>query len=219
MIPTKTPKILKKLFPDYVWDIPCDHKKKLYLTFDDGPIPDVTEFVLNQLKRYNAKATFFCIGDNIRKHPSIFQQIVSEGHTIGNHTMNHLKAWRNNLENYIHNTVDCQKTISKYTPENYTQLLFRPPHGQISQAKLRELKKLGYSIILWDVLSKDWKQNISPEICAQNVIKNAKEGSIIVFHDSIKASKNLKEALPKVLDYFTELGYTFESIKLKHTLS
>jgi peptidoglycan/xylan/chitin deacetylase (PgdA/CDA1 family) len=214
MIPSKTPKIIKLLFPNYTWDLHANNEKKLYLTFDDGPIPEVTEFVLAQLNLYNAKATFFCIGDNIRKHPDIFQQILSEGHTVGNHTMNHLKAWKTSMDTYINNTIDCQNLIQKYSLDKNMQQIFRPPYGQISQPKFKALKNLGYKIILWDVLSKDWEQTISPEECLQNVVSNTQQGSIVVFHDSIKASKNLTVLLPEVLDYFSEKGFIFDRIRL-----
>ncbi len=213
IIPNKTPKVIKQLFSNYTWDFYANNEKKLYLTFDDGPIPGVTEFVLTQLNQYNAKATFFCIGDNIRKHPEVFRQILSEGHTIGNHTMNHLKAWKTSLDMYINNTIDCQNLIQKYSSNKDIQQIFRPPYGQISHTKFKALEELGYKIILWDVLSKDWEQTISPEECLQNVLQNAQQGSIIVFHDSIKASKNLTTALPEVLDYFTKRGYVFDTIR------
>lgn len=210
-IPAKTPKLLKLLFPNYTWKQPIDQQKKLFLTFDDGPIPVVTEFVLDQLHQYNAKATFFCIGDNIQKHPLIFQKVIDAGHSIGNHTTNHLKAWKTKFNQYIDNVSLCEKSIQRHYNSN-TQKLFRPPYGQISKSKLKKLKKMGYNIILWDVLAKDWRKDLAPQICANNVIQNAENGSIIVFHDSIKAFKNLKESLPQVLEHFTKQGYCFEKI-------
>ncbi len=213
LIPNKTPNIVKRLFSDYTWDFYAESQKKIYFTFDDGPIPDVTEFVLEQLKEYNAKATFFCIGDNIRKHPDIFAKILSEGHAIGNHTMNHIKAWGSNSKTYIDNTNACNHIILKHANTYTTQLLFRPPYGQISLSKFKLLIKLGYKIILWDVLSKDWDKTVSPEQCLQNVIQNTVQGSIIVFHDSIKASKNLRFMLPKALAYFKEQGFLLDKIE------
>lgn len=212
MIPVKTPAIIKKLYPNYIWDFYQKDKKKVYLTFDDGPIPEVTEFVLEQLKKYQAKATFFCIGDNIRKHPKIFNQIISEGHAIGNHTMNHLKAWESETKSYLQNIEACENEILNNTTFQQSEKLFRPPYGQISISKFKEVQKLGYQIVLWDILSKDWQQAITSSECTNNVIQNGKEGSIIVFHDSIKAFKNLKTALPEVLDYFTEKEYVFDKI-------
>ncbi|MFD2564063.1 polysaccharide deacetylase family protein [Aquimarina rubra] len=210
IIPTKTPNSVKLLFPNYTWDFYAKKGKKIYLTFDDGPIPDVTEFVLDQLQFFGAKATFFCIGENIKKHPNIFKKIIANEHSIGNHTMNHLKARKNKLDVYIENVFECEKKIAEHSIiENK---LFRPPYGQLSKSKLTTLKNAGYKIILWDVLSKDWDKNTSPEECLHNVISNSKNGSIVVFHDSIKAYRNLQYALPKVLEYFTEKEYTFDSI-------
>lgn len=210
IIPVKTPSSVKLLFPKYTWDFYSKNERKIFLSFDDGPIPELTEFVVDQLKNYHAKATFFCIGDNIKKHPEVFKKVIAAGHSIGNHTMHHLKARKSELSDYIANVQECEKEIEKHTLTK--NKLFRPPYGQLSKSKLTALQKQGYKIILWDILSKDWDHNTSQEQCTTNVIKNAKNGSIIVFHDSIKASKNLKTTLPKVLRYFTEKGYTFESI-------
>lgn len=212
MIPIKTPNILKYIFSGYNWDFSSKNSKKIYLTFDDGPIPDVTEFVLKELSKYNAKATFFCIGDNIKKHPAIFNKILSYEHAIGNHTMNHLKAWKNDSKTYIDNVLACSNEIEHFVDPKKKEKLFRPPYGQISYPKFKTLQNQGYKIIMWNILSKDWDQKTSPEQCFQNVIQNAQQGSIIVFHDSIKAAINLKYALPKVLEYYTEKGYTFEKI-------
>ncbi|KAA1245109.1 polysaccharide deacetylase family protein [Aquimarina sp. RZ0] len=213
IIPVKTPVLIKSLFSEYTWDFSSNAKggeKKIYLTFDDGPIPKVTEFVLDQLKQYNAKATFFCIGENIEKHPNIFNKIISEKHSIGNHTMNHMKAWKNNTNTYLENISTCEKKIAEHiTSQNK---LFRPPYGHISKSKLSKLKRKGYHIILWDVISKDWDKNVSPEECLGNVINHSENGSIIVFHDSIKASKNMSYALPRTLDFFTQKGYIFDKI-------
>ncbi len=214
LIPYKTPKILKQFFTTYLWDLNAQNEKKIYLTFDDGPIPEVTEFVLEQLNKYNAKATFFCIGENIKKHPAIFNKIVSENHAIGNHTMNHLKSWKNDIETYLNNVNDCEDIISKRYTYPGSEKLFRPPYGQISYSKFKTLEKQGFKIVLWDVLSKDWEQSISPEVCLQNVIDHTEQGSIIVFHDSIKASKNLTFTLPKVLAHFSERGFIFDKIRL-----
>ncbi|TSE05490.1 polysaccharide deacetylase family protein [Aquimarina algiphila] len=213
-IPNKTPRLVKKIFPKYIWDFCHISENKIYLTFDDGPIPVITEFVLEQLNRYNAKATFFCIGDNIKKHPKVFNSILSQGHAIGNHTTNHLKAWKSDHDTYIQNVIECEEIIKKHSTSNQnTQKLFRPPYGQISHSKFKTLENLGYQTILWDVLSKDWELSTSPEECYQNVIESVRPGSIIVFHDSIKASKNLTVTLPKVLEYFTNRGFVFEAIE------
>lgn len=210
IIPSKTPNSIKLLFPNYVWDFYAKNEKKIYLTFDDGPIPEITEFVLEQLKLFKAKATFFCIGDNIRKHPEIFKKIIQDDHSIGNHTMHHVKARQTSFLNYIDDTLLCEREISKYI--SLKNKLFRPPYGQLSKSKLSELKRLGYEIILWDVLAKDWMHNITPEECTKTVIKNTRNGSIIIFHDSVKASENLITTLPKILQYFTEKGFVFDKI-------
>lgn len=213
-IPSKTPQIVKRIFPKYTWDLGHVNNDRIYLTFDDGPTPNITEFVLKQLSLYDAKATFFCIGDNIQKHAEVFDLILSQGHTVGNHTMNHLKAWKSNHDTYIQNVIECEEIIKKYTKSYQNiQKLFRPPYGQISHSKFKTLDNLGYQTILWDVLSKDWQLTTSPEECFRNVIKNVKPGSIIVFHDSIKASRNIKATLPKVLEYFTKKGFVFETIE------
>ncbi len=213
LIPNKTPKVLKHFFSTYVWDFYDKKEKTLYLTFDDGPIPDITEFVLEQLQKFEAKATFFCIGENIKKHPHIFNKILSDNHAVGNHTMNHLKAWKSDPEVYFRNVKDCQEMIQKYSEIKHTTQLFRPPYGQISYSKFKTLEKQGYKIILWDILSKDWDKTVHEEQCFQNVTQNTSSGSIIVFHDSIKAEKNLRSVLPRVLDYFTKRGFVFDKIE------
>ncbi len=210
LVPVKTPKIIKKMFPNYVWDI-TTKRDVIYLTFDDGPTPEITKWVLNTLNAYNAKATFFCIGNNIEKHPDIFQNIIKEGHAIGNHTHNHIKGWKTSSENYLNNVLKAQAVINPHITDSNVKF-FRPPYGKISKKQGRKLRDLNYNIIMWDILSFDWDKNTSGEKCLNNVIRKTSNGSIIVFHDSVKAAKNLKYVLPKVLTYFTEKGYTFESI-------
>jgi peptidoglycan/xylan/chitin deacetylase (PgdA/CDA1 family) len=192
----KTNSIIKWIFPNYIWDIP--NRNAVYLTFDDGPTPQVTEWVLELLKKYNAKATFFCIGENIKKHPEIFRKISSEGHQVGNHTYNHLNGWQTSDEKYLENVALCQSEI--YNQESKFFDLFRPPYGKITPSQSRKLRKLGYKIIMWDVLSADFDIMISKEKCLKNVLNNIQSGSIIVFHDSEKAFQNLEYALPRVLE-------------------
>jgi len=209
----KTPKLAKWLFPSLVWEF-SGTTKQLFLTFDDGPIPEVTPWVLEQLAIYNAKATFFCIGDNVQKHPEIFEQLVENGHAIGNHTQQHINGWKVSKDMYISNTIAAKETIENNLKNEaeVTSLLFRPPYGKITPQLSKRIQKLGYKIIMWDVLSGDFDKDLSPEKCLSNVIDNTKTGSIIVFHDSLKAFDKLQYALPKVLKHFHELGYTFERI-------
>ena len=217
LTPIKTPLVAKKMFPNFVWDI-ATNKKELYLTFDDGPTPEITNWVLNTLNAFNAKATFFCIGKNIESFPEIFQDILNNGHAIGNHTQNHLKGWKTKLEDYIKNTTEAQAVINKYKNEiysiNFPSNLFRPPYGKITPSQSKSLLALNYKIIMWDVISFDWDKNISKEKCLNNVTTKATNGSIVVFHDSVKAFKNMQYALPKVLEYFSNLGYSFKPIIL-----
>lgn len=200
----KTHYFIKNIFPNYIWDIPND-ENKVFLTFDDGPTPEITEWTLDQLKKYEASATFFCIGNNIEKYPGIFQKIIEEKHAIGNHTFNHLKGWKTTNEDYIENVKLCQSQISNH--KSQTPNLFRPPYGKIKLSQSKELRKLGYKIIMWDVISYDFDKNISKEKCLANVLNSIKSGSIIVFHDSIKAEQNLKYVLPKTLAFLKEKGF------------
>lgn len=205
----KTNAIIKRYFSNYIWDIP-NKENRIYLTFDDGPTPGVTEWVLELLKKENIKATFFCIGKNIEAQPNIFNSLVQEGHIIGNHTMNHLNGWKNLDENYLENTKQCETIIEKH--QDKKPCLFRPPYGRIKRKQAIQLKKLGYKIIMWDVLSADFDTQITPEKCLKNVISSVKSGSIIVFHDSLKASKNLKYTLPKAIQHLKQNGFIFETI-------
>lgn len=218
LTPIKTPLIVKKVFPNYIWDIPSSGKD-IYLTFDDGPTPEITNWVLNTLKEYHAKATFFCVGNNIEKHPDIFQNILDEGHSIGNHTYNHVKGWRTKAKGYLENTTKAQEMINSKIVNQKSSIanLFRPPYGQITPKQGKELIALGYKIIMWDVLSFDWGHNVSEEICLNNVTSKATNGSIIVFHDNVKSSKNMQYSLPKALEHFSKLGYHFKAIKIGAT--
>ncbi|MHA4894477.1 polysaccharide deacetylase family protein [Pedobacter sp. PWIIR3] len=201
----RSPLLLKWYYPQLIWNKKRDHKV-IYLTFDDGPIPDVTDFALKTLKSFGAKATFFCIGDNIHKHPAIFQNIKNDGHNIGNHTFNHLKGWITPDPLYLDNFKKCQlQTCSN---------LFRPPYGRIKKSQISAVRAAypNMEIIMWDVLSGDFDQYLDPHQCYLNVIKHTQKGSIVVFHDSLKAAPRLYYALPKVLEYFTKLGYSFQAL-------
>lgn len=209
--PTKTPFVVKKLFPDYIWEI-STNKKELFLTFDDGPTPDVTDWVLDELKLFNAKATFFCIGNNVRQHQQLFNRILKEGHSIGNHTFNHIKGWKTKTNEYLENVFEAEKTITENFNGFPKSKLFRPPYGQIKPNQGKKLMELGYKIVMWDVLPFDWDKTVSNQECLDIVVSKSKNGSIIVFHDSVKASNNMKFTLPKVLEHFTEKGYSFRAI-------
>ena len=201
----KSPLLLKWYYPSLVWN-KSRTDKVVYLTFDDGPIPVVTDFVLNTLKSFNCKATFFCIGDNISKHPEIFERLKVEGHAIGNHTYNHLRGWKTEDSTYIQNFLCCQQHTQSH--------LFRPPYGRIKKSQIKQLKALypQLNIIMWDVLSGDFDTTLAPEKCYDNVIRNTANGSIIVFHDSLKAFERLKFALPATLKYLTAQGYQFHTL-------
>lgn len=204
----KTNRFVKWIFPKYVWEIP-NKENKVFLTFDDGPTPEITEWTLEQLNRFDAKATFFCIGDNIEKYPEIFQKAIREGHAIGNHTFNHLKGWKTENERYLENVKNCDASIRN---QNTETRLFRPPYGKIKPSQSKVLRKSGYKIIMWDVISFDFDTSISKEECLENLLKNVRSGSVIVFHDSVKAEQNLKYALPKTLEFLKEKGFTCEKI-------
>lgn len=206
----KVPKIIKLLFFNQVWDIP-NSENTIYLTFDDGPTPEITERVLEILDKHQIKATFFCIGDNVRKHPEIVQKILSKQHSVGNHTYSHLKGWRTPTKTYINNTEACRmKLNSQFAIQN--SQIFRPPYGKITPWQSFKLRKLGYKIIMWDVLSKDYAASISAEMCYENVIKNVSSGSIIVFHDSNKAKENVLNSLEKTIETLKSKGFKFEKI-------
>lgn len=210
----KTNSIIKKIFSNYIWDIP-NNENKIYLTFDDGPTPIVTEWVLKELKKYNAKATFFCLGKNVKANSDIFLKIINEGHSIGNHTFNHLNGWKTMTDKYIENVKLTEAVFEKQLYDNPSFIiskLFRPPYGKIKNSQSKKLRQLGYEIILWDVLSADFDQNTSPERCVKNVLSNVKSGSIIVFHDSVKAFSNLENSLPKTLENLKKRGFAFDTI-------
>jgi len=201
----KSPRLLKKLYPALTWHVKPGNSS-IFLTFDDGPIPIVTPFVLKILRGYNAKATFFCIGDNVIKHPNVFEQVKNDGHAIGNHTYNHLNGWETSNEVYIANTLKTDEIL-------HTDL-FRPPYGRIKRSQVSWLKKErpNMQFIMWDVLSGDFDINLDPEKCLANVLQHTKPGSIVVFHDSLKAFPRLEYVLPRVMEAWAKKGYRFESL-------
>ena len=204
------PRFIQRLYPERIWAFPAS-TNSVYLTFDDGPIPEVTSWVLDELKKYNAKATFFCIGENVKKHPEIFQRILTEGHSVGNHTFNHLNGAKTETLAYIENVERCHEAInSKFKIQN--SKLFRPPYGKITSKQAKILQQKGFKIVMWNILSYDYDANVSEEKCLQNVLKNIKPGSVIVFHDSLKAVKNLRYVLPKVLEFIGRSGLLYGKI-------
>lgn len=213
LIPVRTPKLIKGIFPKYIWNMPQD-QKTIYLTFDDGPTPEITQWTLNTLERYKAKATFFCIGTNIKNHPEVFNAILEHGHSVGNHTLSHPKGWTTNADVYVNQVIKTQEIIDDHISNITAQTpkLFRPPYGQITPKQGNRLLALSYKIIMWDILAFDWKDTLTTEQCAENVLSKTRNGSIVVFHDSLKASERMKFALPKTLEHFTQLGYQFKAI-------
>lgn len=201
----KIPFFVPFFYPKRIWHF-SRTEKTIYLTFDDGPIPEITPWVLNELKKYHAKATFFCIGKNIEENPNIFREIIQEGHTVGNHTYSHFNANKTSEIDYFEDITLAEKYFEKHPK------FFRPPYGKLNSKKANFLFSKGFKIVMWDVLSADFDASITKETSFKNVIKNTEGGSIVVFHDSIKASKNLQYVLPKVLAYFTEKGFTFKAI-------
>jgi peptidoglycan/xylan/chitin deacetylase (PgdA/CDA1 family) len=197
---------LKAFFPGFTWHIPTK-EKSIFLTFDDGPIPDITENVLEILAKFNAKATFFSIGNNVLKHPDVYEMVKNGGHSIGNHTFNHMNGWKTEDTIYLENIDKCQQQLNLETK------LFRPPYGRIKKSQSRVVLQ-DKQIIMWDVLSGDFSPEIHPEVCLKKYIQHTRPGSIVLFHDSIKASKNMLHTLPRYLETFTERGYRFEALEM-----
>lgn len=207
---SKTPAIIPHLFPNLLWRGPAGNDgQRVYLTFDDGPVPDITPWVLELLKKYNARATFFCIGKNVKSNPEIYNKILKAGHAVGNHTFNHVSGYKSKVNSYVSEVKKASEWISSD--------LFRPPYGRIRWSQAKILSQ-SYSIVMWDVLSGDFDPGTSPEKCINNVMKNIADGSIVVFHDSIKAAANLKQSLPTIMDSLSSLGYKFDSLKSQTNL-
>jgi peptidoglycan-N-acetylglucosamine deacetylase len=201
----RTPGVMKLLFPHVIWNMPITGRT-LYLSFDDGPTPGVTDQVLSILTAYQARATFFCIGRNVERDPDILGRILNSGHTPGNHTYSHLKGWYTPGRQYY----DDIQLASRFVPAN----LYRPPYGMITPGQVKYLKQQ-FSIVMWDIMPYDFDAGITPQQCLSRVIRNARPGSVVVFHDSLKASRNMLYALPRVLEHFSSLGYTFEGISVQ----
>ena len=199
------PHWVQKMYKDRIWEVETK-ENQLFLTFDDGPHPSHSLFVLDELKKYNAKATFFCIGKNVAAYPDVYKRMIEDGHKVGNHTQDHLNAWKTPNDDYLKNVTEASNYIHSD--------LFRPPYGKINSFLVKQLTNL-YQLktVMWSVLSYDFDQTISSERCLQNVLLNSKAGSVIVFHDSEKASVHMRYALPKVLSFFAEKGFSFERLE------
>ena len=201
----KTPRLLKAIYNRCIWHI-NEHANSVYLTFDDGPHPEITHFVLEQLKQYQAKATFFCIGKNVDAHKEVYEEVLAQGHAVGNHTQNHLNGWKTENTSYFRNVAKAAERIASN--------MFRPPYGRISLSQAQGIERLfpEMKIIMWDVLSGDFDTELSGEECLDNVITTTKPGSIIVFHDSEKAWERLRYALPRFLAYCKAQGWNMKKL-------
>ncbi len=196
----RAPGIFKIFFRNFIWRYKSK-VKKVYLTFDDGPIPESTLWTLNLLREKDVKATFFCVGENVYKHPELYQKILDDNHAVGNHTYNHLKAWSVDTSTYLENVNKASDLIKSN--------LFRPPYGQIKSTQVKRLLP-EYKLIMWDVLSGDYRKDISPEKCYQDVLKTVRSGSIILFHNHIKSEKNMRYSVPRLIDELKLQGYEFD---------
>jgi peptidoglycan/xylan/chitin deacetylase (PgdA/CDA1 family) len=202
-LPARPPKLLQSLLPQCFWSLP-NRQNKIYLTFDDGPTPEVLPFILKTLDTYKVPATFFCVGENMQNHPDLVKEILNRNHAIGNHTYNHISGWRTKNVTYFENVEACNKV--------YKTKLFRPPYGRLRASQANELRRK-YKIIMWDVLSYDYDKKVLPQTCFRNVIDATKSGSVIVFHDNTKALKNLEYALPRSIDFLLKKDFVFDVIK------
>lgn len=201
----RVPGFLKSIYPDFVWSFP-QKKDSLFLTFDDGPCPEVTPWVLDRLDEYGAKATFFLIGKNVEYNPDLFREILARGHSVGNHTYSHLAGWRVPVDDYLMDICMADSLIGSK--------LFRPPYAKITPSQARHLSKIGFKVLMWDIIARDYNRKLSGSACTRNVVPHLHPGSVIVFHDSIKASKNLFAALPRTLERIYEMGLRSESLTI-----
>ena len=198
----KNPSFLRKIYPSLLWKVKTK-EKELYLTFDDGPHPTITPWVLDVLDQFSAKATFFCLGKNVALYPEIYEDILRRGHEVGNHTHDHFNGWKTLTNEYVANAQKAAEVIDSK--------LFRPPYGKIKPSQIRKLKG-DYKIVMWSVISGDFDEKLLPEECLNIVVQNTEKGNIIVFHDSEKAEKNMKYVLPRLLNHFTQIGWKFKVV-------
>ena len=202
----KTPTWIEKIYPNFIWKVPTK-KKELFLTFDDGPIPEVTPYILDMLASFNAKATFFCVGQNLVKNTDLVIRMTEQGHIIGNHTFNHLKGWQTNNFLYLKNILKTEEIIKKFQDSKF---LFRPPYGRIKRAQAANLEK--FKIIMWNRLAYDFAPNLDVKSAIRQLTDDAPNGSIFVFHDNLKSSKNISQMLPKILEHYSSRGYKFHTL-------
>ena len=209
------PSTIQWLIPSCTWRKEGP-EKVIYLTFDDGPHPEITAWVMAELKKHQIKATFFCVGDNLKKFPEVAKNLLTEGHQIGNHTMHHIKGWKHNNGVYLNDIENCETEIreihEQLDNERAQPLLFRPPYGQIKPSQIKLLRTKGYEIIQWSDLSCDYDKHLNCEKSLSALVKNAKPGSIVVFHDSKKAEHQLKQILPRYLEALLKEGFTFQTL-------
>lgn len=202
--PVTTPRWLRSLYPGRIWSMPGD-AKIIYLSFDDGPDPEVTPFVLDELDKFNAKATFFCIGRNVEQHPEVYRRLLQEGHAVGNHTYDHCNGWKTADTVYLESVQRARQWIDSS--------LFRPPYGRIRSRQVKKLQsdEMQYQTVMWSILSGDFDTALTPEDCLQNVLKNTGAGDIVVFHDSQKAFTRLCYTLPRMLNHFAGQGFCLKN--------
>lgn len=205
----RTPAIATWLYPKRLWRMPHAGDKALYLTFDDGPTPGVTDWVMEMLAEYGGKGTFFVVGEQAQRHPELLRKVVEAGHTVGNHSQTHPNGWKTPSETYLKDVAHGARSIEELLPEGQALELFRPPYGRL---RWRDARKLESKVVMWDVVAGDWQAERSKEEVLGNVIRNARLGSIVVFHDSKKAEGHLRHALPKVLAHFAQQGYQFKCL-------
>ncbi len=208
LYPLTFPSVFQKVFPSLLYH-KSDNSKKIFLTFDDGPTEIITDWVLQELEKYQAKATFFCIGQKIKRNPDIFQRVIDGGHQIGNHTYQHIKGWKSDIKNYVASAMDTEKMITKY---RRSSKLFRPPYGKIKMRQIKSLQENGLKIVMWTSVSGDFSRNLNTDKVINKLSRNTKSGDILVFHDSTKAAENLKAILPDLLKKLSEKGFEFATL-------